>query len=111
MRLAYTQAQTNHTPALYVFNTEKADGGFVIVSADDNTRAILGYADNGTFSEENMPANMRFWLQMYADEIAGAAEMPAAATQTAEDITYPIVSPLLGTTVWGQDAPFYNTAP
>lgn len=60
MRLAYTQAQTNHTPALYVFNTEKADGGFVIVSADDNTRAILGYADNGTFSEENMPANMRF---------------------------------------------------
>lgn len=111
VRLAYTQAQINETPALYVFNTETADGGFVIVSADDNTRAILGYADNGTFSEENMPANMRFWLQMYADEIAGAAEMPAVTTQTAEDITYPIVSPLLGTTVWGQDAPFYNQCP
>lgn len=110
MRLAYTQAQTNHTPALYVFNTEKADGGFVIVSADDNTRAILGYADNGTFSEENMPANMRFWLQMYADEIARAAEIPATTAQTTEN-TYPIVSPLLGTTVWGQEAPFYNMCP
>lgn len=111
MRLAYTQAQRNHTPALYVFNTEKADGGFVIVSADDNTRAILGYADNGTFSKENMPANMRFWLQMYADEIARAAEMPATTAQTTENIIYPIVSPLLGTTVWGQDAPFYNMCP
>lgn len=111
MRLAYTQAQTNHTPALYVFNTEKADGGFVIVSADDNTRAILGYADNGTFSKENMPANMRFWLQMYADEIARASEMPATTAQTTENIIYPSVSPLLGTTVWGQEAPFYNMCP
>ncbi len=110
VRLAYTQAQINETPALYVFNTEKTDGGFVIVSADDNTRAILGYADNGTFSEENMPANMRFWLQMYADEIARAAEIPATTTQTTEN-TYPIVSPLLGNTVWGQDAPFYNLCP
>lgn len=110
MRLAYTQEQGNKTPALYVFNTENTDGGFVIVSADDNTRAILGYADNGTFSEENMPANMRFWLQMYADEIARAAEIPATTTQTTEN-TYPIVSPLLGNTVWGQDAPFYNLCP
>lgn len=110
MRLAYTQAQTNHTPALYVFNTEKADGGFVIVSADDNTRAILGYADNGTFSEENMPANMRFWLQMYADEITRAAKIPATTAQTTEN-TYPIVLPLLGITVWGQEAPFYNMCP
>lgn len=110
MRLAYTQEQGNKTPALYVFNTEKTDGGFVIVSADNNTRAILGYADNGTFSEENMPANIRFWLQMYADEIARAAEMPATTTQTTEN-TYPIVSPLLGNTVWGQDAPFYNLCP
>lgn len=110
MRLAYTQEQGNKTPALYVFNTENTDGGFVIVSADDNTRAILGYADNGTFSEENMPANIRFWLQMYADEIARAAEMPATTTQTTEN-TYPIVSPLLGNTVWGQDAPFYNLCP
>lgn len=110
MRLAYTQEQGNKTPALYVFNTENTDGGFVIVSADDNTRAILGYADNGTFSEENMPANIRFWLQMYADEIARAAEMPATTAQTTEN-TYPIVSPLLGNTVWGQDAPFYNLCP
>lgn len=110
MRLAYTQEQGNKTPALYVFNNENTDGGFVIVSADDNTRAILGYADNGTFSEENMPANIRFWLQMYADEIARAAEMPATTTQTTEN-TYPIVSPLLGNTVWGQDAPFYNLCP
>ena len=57
-----------------------------------------------------MPANVRFWLQMYADEIARAAEIPATTAQTTEN-TYPIVSPLLGTTVWGQEAPFYNMCP
>ena len=54
---------------LYVFNA--IDGsGFVIVSNDDQTTPILGFGDNGSIDTENMPANMRAWLQGYADEIA-----------------------------------------
>ncbi len=111
MRLVYTQAQLDNAPALYVFNSETADGGFVVVSAEDNARTILGYADSGHFTETEMPANMRFWLQMYADEIARAAQAPVSAAQTGDDTAYPAVSPLLGTIAWGQDEPYNNLCP
>ncbi len=120
MQWAYTQTQTdNATPALYVFNTAATDGGFVIVAADDRARAILGYADNGAFDAENIPDNLRFWLRMYASEIAAlsgeasAGGAPTAATDAAAatNTTYPIVDPLLGETVWGQGTPFNNQCP
>lgn len=116
MQLAYTQTQTdNATPALYVFNTTADDGGFVIVSADDRTRAILGYTDNGYFDANNMPDNLRFWLRMYASEIASLSGTPAdnSGTEANEttDTTYPTVVPLLGQTVWGQGTPFNNLCP
>ncbi len=68
IELAFTQYQIdNTTPAVFVFNS--TDEGFVLVSAEDNARAVLGYSDNGTFDANNIPENMQFWLQMYADEI------------------------------------------
>lgn len=54
--------------ALHVFNVG-GDNGFVIVSGDDRTDEILGYVEGGKFDPNNMPSNMRFWLQMYADQI------------------------------------------
>ena len=55
-------------PYYYVFNAG-GDGGYVIVSADDRTEPILGYVDHGTFDPDNIPENMRSWLQLYADQI------------------------------------------
>ena len=52
----------------YVFNAGN-DGGYVIVSGDDRTEPILGYVEQGTFDPENIPENMRSWLQLYADQI------------------------------------------
>ena len=64
--------QRNAQPSeasMYLFNA--ADGnGFVIVSGDDRTEPILGYSDTGSIDTENMPQNMRSWLQHYADQIA-----------------------------------------
>ena len=54
---------------LYVFNVE-GDDGFVVVSNEDRTRPILGFGESGSFDPDNMPDNMRAWLQGYADEIA-----------------------------------------
>ena len=52
----------------YVFNAGN-DGGYVIVSGDDRTEPILGYVEQGTFDPDDIPENMRCWLQGYADEI------------------------------------------
>ena len=59
---------SQQTHAFYVFNTE-GNNGFVIVSGDDRTEAILGYADEGNYQEESIPENMKAWLQGYADYI------------------------------------------
>ena len=73
VELAFTQYQIdNTTPAVFVFNS--TEEGFVLVSAEDNARAILGYSDEGTFDANNIPENMQFWLQMYADEMGQLGE-------------------------------------
>ncbi len=59
---------TDEEAYYYVFNAGN-DGGYVIVSGDDRTEPILGYVDHGSFDPENIPDNMRSWLQGYADEI------------------------------------------
>ena len=123
----FTQYQAdNTTPAVFVFNS--TDEGFVLVSAEDNARAVLGYSDNGTFDANNIPANMQFWLQMYADELRreGAVsdrsekgdeekkairrEAKGERRETSTE-TYPTISPILGETIWGQGKPFNNKCP
>ena len=125
VELAYTQLQTDSiTPAVYVFNSENQ--GFVLVSAEDHARAILGYSDEGYFDENDIPDNMLFWLQMYADEMAqettnhqtmqlvaaqhNSTRLEAMKRKQSAD-TYPTISPILGNTVWGQDEPFNNYCP
>lgn len=107
----YTQNQINETtPAVYVFNAID-EQGFVLVSAKDNARAVLGYSDEGHIDAQNIPANMRVWLQMYADELARAAKAPAAADAQRTVEYYPVVEPLIGNVAWNQDAPYNNHCP
>lgn len=107
----YTQYQINETtPAVYVFNAI-GEQGFVLVSAKDNARAVLGYSDEGHIDAQNIPANMRVWLQMYADELARAAKAPAAADAQRTVEYYPVVEPLIGNVAWNQDAPYNNHCP
>ena len=124
---AFTQYQVDQTtPAVYVFNS--TDEGFVLVSAEDEARAVLGYSDQGTFDANNIPENMQFWLQMYADELRrlGAVsdrsekgdeekkairrEAKGERRETSAE-TYPTISPILGETIWGQGKPFNNKCP
>ena len=113
VEIAYTQMQVDNEPAVYVFNGED---GFVLVSAEDDARAILGYSDHGRFDATDMPENMQFWLQMYADELAskptsslkGRVQRRTAAQTQA---TYPTISPILGEVEWGQDEPYNNLCP
>ena len=131
VELAFTQYQIDQTtPAVFVFNSTKE--GFVLVSAEDNARAVLGYSDEGTFDANNIPENMQFWLQMYADELRSATEAKGTVSDRGEKAiehpknqqifrgprwreavaeSYPTISPILGETVWGQGEPFNNKCP
>ena len=123
VELAFTQYQIdNTTPAVFVFNS--TNEGFVLVSAEDNARAVLGYSDEGTFDANNIPENMQFWLQMYADEMRSATEAKGdeakgkvnrreakGERREAEEEAYPTIAPLLGETIWGQGEPFNNMCP
>lgn len=118
-------AQTPFTE-FYVFAAD--GGGFILVSADDCVKPVLGYSATGTFVVKDLPAHVRdffagyeqeirYWKQQEArrnglssangpwPEVSGQwqmlanGEMPPALLTTA-------VSPLL-TTTWGQQ-PLYN---
>lgn len=99
---------------LYVFNVEN-EGGFVIVSNDDRTRPILGFSEKGSLDANNIPDNMRAWLQGYADEIAWLQQQPrgsVAVPKTGKVGTHPTtaVAPLV-TTTWNQGTPYNNLCP
>lgn len=99
----------SETEAYYVFNVGK-DNGFVIVSGDDRTPAILGYSEHGAFDSESIPENMRAWLEEYAKQIAWLQNHSDVPVYKAPTQTRVAVSPLLKTR-WDQSAPFNNLCP
>lgn len=92
---------------LYVFNDE-ANGGYVIVSGDDCVPSILGYSETGVI-DNNMPDNMRAWLQEYAHQISYLKRNPD--TKVRKSVSGLSISPLLGETSWGQQAPYNLMCP
>jgi len=102
------------TDKLYVFNVGQKDG-FVIVSGDDCTGdVVLGYANRGEITSDNMPDNLRAWLQGYADQIRWMQEHgiknDAAGSRGAMKKVKTTISPLL-TTKWNQGEPFNTYCP
>ena len=105
---------------LYIFN---ANPGFVVMAADDCVQPILGYSFENTFVANDMPDNVRGWLQGYNDEIQHAIESKMKATSETAKLwkdlmegntktgeATPIVGPLVQTT-WNQNAPYNNLCP
>ncbi len=91
--------------------------GFVIVSGDDRTNPILGYSDEGAFDANRMPANMRYWLDCYAQQLNVLAEMDdmqaarvLRAPRRDRVGTHNSIAPLI-TTKWDQATPYWNECP
>ena len=107
-----TVADAGQVSGLYVFNVG-TDGGFVVVSNDDRTTPILGYGDSGSIDPDNLPANLRAWLQSYADQIAwvkaNGTNVAHRANRT-NRADKAAVAPLI-TTQWNQGAPYNNLCP
>lgn len=110
-----------HYDAIYLFVGRQ--GGFVLVSADDAARPILGYSATGTLDPNNMPPTLQQWLQGYQQEIAllreakatsfsdGAAEWYAwEHNLMPKDTLTDTVAPML-TTRWNQTYPYSYYCP
>lgn len=98
---------------MYLFTAD--EGGFVLVSADDCAKPILGYSPTDRFATKDVPAPVAAWLAGYEEEIAHLSQcggkavsqwgtllrgsMPKAVMDSA-------VGPLM-TTRWNQ-SPYYN---
>ncbi len=128
------QQQVTNSP-YYVFDRGQQEG-FIIVAGDDAVaETILGYTDSGTFNYDELPPNMREWLDGYAKEIeqlgsgatgttgtSGATESQESQwtlepqwTQQPHRVphrvpTHPEIKPLL-TSKWSQGSPYNDECP
>lgn len=100
---------TDQAPALYVFD-KGTDNGFLIVAADDVAAPVIAYSDSGSFDPENLPANLRGWLELCGRQIREAS---AAGVETYSRASSPDRDPIapLMTTKWDQGAPYYDFCP
>ena len=60
LTLVYTGTSNRGEACFYVFNV--GETGYVMVSADDYYRPVLGYSDEGTFDAQNINPNLRYVL-------------------------------------------------
>ena len=113
------QAATDDNAYYYVFNATD-NQGFVIVSGDEHTMPILGYADNGSFDEENLPDGMEWLLENYRYQMNALDKAaPTLKSQTsnlksqiyhAPSQARHAVAPLM-TTLWNQGEPYNILCP
>lgn len=94
----------------YVFNAGKGKG-YAIISGDDRTAPVLGYSLSGALSEDDMPCNMKAWLQEYARQIKYMQDNDITANETDTEVTdRATIDPML-TTDWNQGGPYNNSCP
>ena len=101
--------QPEMADAFYVFNAED-NQGYVIISADDRTQEVLGFAEYGNLDETTMPENMKWWLKDIARQIAALGTTLKPAVRNATRATRSDIEPLMKTE-WGQGGPYNNMCP
>lgn len=102
------QAVPTGMPELYAFNIE--GGGYVIASADDRTLPVLGYSLTGRFDANEIPDNMRAWLQGYAEQIRVLGDAVVTSTTDSDAPNLTAFEPLMQTR-WEQNAPYNLQTP
>ncbi len=109
-QLVHTATTAAGQPAVYVFS--KPDEGYMLLSADDIAYPVLGYATSGTLNTENMPDQMKWWIEEYARQIEYAA---SHSNNQGSDIRpaneqRQAIAPMLQT-AWDQGEPYNGLCP
>ena len=97
---------------LYVFNNVES-GGFVVVSADDKTDAVLAYSESGSYDCLQSNEALKDMLAGLNGEVAAVAAAPFFTARNDTEIqeqdrepVYPMI-----TTSWNQYDPYYHFCP
>ena len=95
--------------AFYIVNTDK---GFVVVAGDDRAQEILAYGDGTLEDMNNLPENLRFWLDSYQVQMEYLQANPDLKVEktvlgSSRSVS---VEPMLEA-MWNQGYPFYNQCP
>ncbi len=96
------------SPELYVMNL--SDGSMLLLSAESETPALLGYSDSA-YDPANVPPAMQAMLQQFAQEIAtlrSSTSAPVATEYVAPKMQ--AINPICRTT-WDQGAPYNYYCP
>ncbi len=112
MNLVLTGEASDGQATYYVFTN---NSGTLFVSADDAVKPLLGYTDSGNFDVQNMPPQLKWWLEQYSKEIEWASHRVASvqdepAQSRAASRANVAIAPMLKTT-WDQSAPYNNYMP
>ncbi len=110
-RLVHTAVTLSGEPAVYIFN-QPDNAGYLLLSADDCSYPLLGYADSGNFSDSGMSPQMKWWLSEYSSQIEYMRSLPiqfrSPSVRVAEGRE--AIAPMI-TTHWDQAEPYWNMTP
>ena len=108
LKMAYTSSSDDE-PNYYVFNVGDNDG-FIIASADERVEPILGYVDNGSFNSDNIPDNLKWWLNEYDNQINNIRFTDNTRGINDSQNNWADIEPLIKTK-WGQGEPYNKYTP
>ena len=108
LKLAHTEASSVEGNAYYVFNIQ--GGGWVVIAGDDRAKQVLAYGDKGNIDMNNLPGNMKGYLNMLKGQIETAQAYKGKTVPVKASKRTAAVEPLLKTD-WGQGEPMNRQCP
>lgn len=108
IKLAYTEASSVEGNAYYVFNIQ--GGGWIIMAGYDGAKQVLAYGDKGNIDVNNLPDNMKGYLNMLKGQIETAQAYKGETVPVKATKRSTAVGPLLKTD-WSQGEPMNRLCP
>ncbi len=104
-------SENNANARIYAVNLGTGKG-FVLVGDNGLSDEVIGYCDHGTFDEQQMPANMRSWLDCYVATASRVKDFKQVRSLQAAG-QYPTKTPIapLLECKWNQNKPYNNECP
>ena len=105
---------SGQSPAYYVFDNVSGPG-FVIVAGDDVVKPVLGYSFEHEFQKDNLPSNLKAWLEDVRNDVNSLRNKNAKAnsyvTKEWESVSSGMPVVKLETAQWDQGYPYNLLCP
>ena len=108
IKLAHTEASSVEGNAYYVFNIQ--GGGWVIMAGDDRAKQVLAYGNTGNLDMNNLPGNMKAYLNMLKGQIETAQAYKGKTVPVKASKRSTPIDPMLKSS-WGQGDPWNRLCP